>query len=111
MSSAAFSFIKNKIQRCIFIMREFKIATLIYTYLTLIKRSLPHFTDTTAFSPGSTSLLMPYWYSQEISASANGYFAPLMVMPLAQPVIFKSEKKEYLSQMETGLSETISISE
>ena len=67
----------------------------ITVYRTFINSSFPLATATCAVLPGSTSLLMPYWYSQVISPPSNGYFAPVIVMPLAQPVMFSSEKKEY----------------
>ena len=66
-----------------------------FYFLIFIKSNFPCLTDTVAVSPGNTSLLTPYWYSQEISASASGYFAPVMVIPLAQPVIFNREKNAY----------------
>ena len=67
----------------------------IIVYRTFINSSFPLATATCAAFPGRTSLLMPYWYSQVISPPSNGYFAPVIVMPLAQPVMFSSEKKEY----------------
>lgn len=80
-------------------------------YLFLISSNFPHSTDTLAVFPGKTSLLIPYGYSQVISASVNGYFASQMVIPFAQPLIFKSEKDEYVSEMKAVSSDTIAISE